>query len=200
MRTNIHSVTTTTAAVLMALGAGSVSAAGPRSIEGRYGLLAIGTCLSSPNGFTSNHVAIEPSSSSSVVNNGVLIFQHDGTGSASFLQTVLNLPPAAATFSGSVQGTFKFTYDLGPDGSMTLNMLLNTYAATYTAGPLAGLSQTFVTDPPLAPTWVWSGTYSEDRKTLLLSNGDTPSRFRLSNGAEVNVICQFGRVLTRLTP
>lgn len=200
MRTNIHSVTTTTAAVLMALGAGSVSAAGPGSLEGRYGFTAIGACLTSPVGFLPNHVAIEPSSISSVVNQGVLVFQHDGTGSASVVQTSLNLPPAPATFSGSSQITFKFTYHLGPDSSITVDMLLDTYAGTYLTGPLTGLSQTFVTIPPLSPTWVWSGTYSEDRKTLLLTNGDTPSRLHLSNGSEVNVICQFQRVLTRLTP
>ena len=54
--------------------------------------------------------------------------------------------------------------------------------------------------PPLSPTWVWSGTFGEDRKTLLLNNGDTPSRLHISNGSEVNVICQVERVLTRLTP
>ena len=163
-------------------------------------LTAIGTCLSSPNGFYPNHVAVEPSSTSSVVNQGVLIFQHDGTGSASIVQTSLNLPPATATYSSSVQVTFKFTYHLGPDGSMSLDMLLNTFNATYLTGPLAGLSATFVTDPPLSPTWVWSGTYSEDRKTLLLNNGDTLSRYRFSNGSEANLICQYHRVLTRLTP
>jgi hypothetical protein len=161
----------------------------------------MGACLTSPIGFYPNHVAIEPSSASSVVNQGVLIFEHDGTGRASVVQTQLNLPPAApATFSGSAEITFKFTYHLGPDGSMAVDMLLDTYAATYLTGPLAGLSATFVTVPPLSPTWVWSGTFSEDRKTLLLNNGDTPSRLHISNGSEVNVICQFERVLTRLTP
>src|SRR5512144_1570064 len=146
------------AAVLIALGAGAASAAGPKSLQGPYGLAAIGTCLGSPNGFLPNHVAVEPSSTTSVVNHGVLIFEHDGTGTASIMQTTLNLPPAAATYSGSAQVTFKFTYNLGPDGSMTLDMLLNTYAATVLTGPLAGVSQTFVTDPSLSPTWVWSGT------------------------------------------
>ena len=86
------------------------------------------------------------------------------------------------------------------DGSMTVDMLLDTYAATYLTGPTAGLRATFVTDPPLSPTWVWSGTFSQDHKTLLLNNGDTPSKLRFSNGSEVSVICQLERVLTRLTP
>ena len=201
MRTNIRSMTAAAVAAVMALGAGSVGAAGPRSLEGRYGLMGMGACLVSPIGFYPNHVAIEPSSATSVVNQGVLVFEHDGTGSASVVQTQLNVPPAApATFSSSTEITFKFNYQLGPDGSMTVDMLLDTYAATYLTGPNAGLSATFVTVPPLSPTWVWSGTISEDRKTLILNNGDTPSRLRLSNGAELNVICQFGRVLTRLTP
>jgi hypothetical protein len=201
MRMSIRAVTRATAAVLMAAGAGSVGAAGPQALEGRYGLMGMGACLVSPIGFYPNHVAIEPSSVTSVVNQGVLIFEHDGTGSASIVQTQLNLPPAAsATFSGSAKVTFKFTYALGPDGSMTVDMLLDSYSATNLTGPSAGLSATFVTVTPLSPTWVWSGTFSEDRKTLLLNNGDTPSRLRLSNGSELNVICQFERVLTRLTP
>jgi hypothetical protein len=194
-------VTTVVAAVLMALGAGFVSAAEHRSLEGRYGMTAMGACLASPSGFYSNNVAIEPSSASSAVNRGVLIFEHDGTGSASIVQTQLNLPPATpATFSGSAEIRFNFTYHLGPDGSMTVDMLLDTYAATYLTGAFAGLRATFVTASPLSPTWVWSGTVSADRKTLLLNNGDTPSRLRFSNGAETYVICQFERVLTRLTP
>lgn len=195
-----RSVTVATAAALTVLCAGSVGATGSRALEGRYGLTGIGTCLASPVGFYPNNVAIEPSSATSVVNRGVLIFEHDGTGSASVFQTQLNLPPAApATFSSSAEITFKFTHHSGPDGSMTVDMLLDTYAATYLTGPNAGLRTTFVTVPPLSPTWVWSGTFSQDHKTLLLNNGDTPSRLRFSNGTEVNVICQFERVLTRLT-
>jgi hypothetical protein len=200
MKAKFRSLTAAFAAVLMALNTGSVGAAGHASLEGRYGMTAIGTCLASPNGFYPNNVAVEPSSTSSIVNQGVLIFRHDGTGSASIDQTSLNLPPATASYSSSAQVKFKFTYQLGHDGSMTLDMLLNTFTATYLTGPRAGLSATWVTDPPLSPTWVWSGTYSEDRKTLLLNNGDTLSRYRFSNGAEASLICQYHRVLTRLTP
>jgi hypothetical protein len=201
MNRNTRSVTAVMAAILMALGAGFAGAAEHRSLQGRYGMTAMGACLASPNGFLPNNVAIEPSSATSLVNRGVLIFEHGGTGSASIVQTQLSLPPAAlATFSGSAEIKFNFKYHLGPDGSMTVEMLLDTYAATYLTGPNAGLRATFVTAPPLSPTWVWSGTVSADRKTLLLNNGDTPSRLRFSNGAETNVICQFERVLTRLTP
>ena len=187
---------------LGALLATSVMAGGHSpSLEGRYGMTATGACLSSSVGFTPNNVAIEPSSANSAVNQGILTFRHDGTGSARIFQTQINLPPAApATFSSSADITFNFTYRMGPEGAMTLDMLLDSYAGTYLTGPRAGLSQTFVTTPPLSPTWVWSGTYSEDRKVLLLNSGDTLSKLRFSNGAEAYVICQFGRVLTRLTP
>jgi hypothetical protein len=130
----------------------------------------------------------------------VLTFEPDGTGSASIVQTQLNLPPAQATFSSSANVTFKFTYELLAGGAMTVNMLLDTYTANYLTGPIAGLSATFVTAPPLSPAWVWSGTFSNDRKTLLLNNGNTLSKVHFSNGSEVYVICQFERVLTRLTP
>jgi hypothetical protein len=190
-----------TAAVLLTLCGAVTAHGGPGSLQGRYGLSAAGTCLTSPNGFYPNNVAIEPSSVTSNLNQGVLTFERDGTGSASIVQTQLNLPPPApAAFSSSANITFKFTYELEPGGAMTVNMLLDTYAASYLTGPLAGLGATFVTTPPLAPAWVWSGTYSNDRKTLLLNSGNTVSKSRLSNGSETYVICQIGRVLTRLTP
>jgi hypothetical protein len=130
----------------------------------------------------------------------VFTFEPDGTGSASVFQTALNLPPAQATFSSSANVTFKFNYELLPGSAMKLNVLLDTYKATYLTGPFPGLSATFVTDPPLSPTWVMSGTISNDRKTLLLNSGDTVLKSRASNGFEQYVICQFERVLTRLTP
>ena len=170
-------------------------------------LLVLMLCLThktpdrlSPNGFYPNNVAIEPSSASSAVNTGVFTFEPDGTGSASVFQTALNLPPAQATFSSSANVTFKFNYELLPGSAMKLNMLLDTYKATYLTGPFPGLSATFVTAPPLSPTWVMSGTISNDRKTLLLNSGDTVLKSRASNGFEQYVICQFERVLTRLTP
>lgn len=192
-----------TAAALLMLGAGLAAAAAADSpaLEGRYGMTAMGGCLSSPQGFYPNRVAIEPSSANSLVNRGILVFRRDGTGSANIVQTQLNLPPAApATYSGSSEITFEFTHRMGPGGSMTVEMLLDTYVATYLTGPSAGLRAGFVTTSPWPTTWVWSGTHSEDRKTLLLNNGDTPSRLRFSSGTEVTVVCQLARVLTRLTP
>lgn len=203
MRTTIAYVNAATAAVLLTLGGAATAQPGPGSLQGRYGLSASGTCLVSPTGFYPNNVAIEPSSVTSNLNQGVLTFERDGTGSASIVQTQLNLPPAPAAFSSSANITFKFTYELAPGGAMTVNMPLDTYAATYLTGPLAGFGGTFVTTPDLAPAWVWSGTYSNDRKTLLLNSGNTVSKSRLSNGSatfETYVICQIGRVLTRLTP
>lgn len=187
-------------AVAAALSTGTAIATESDSVSGRYGLSGTGTCLAAPNGFYPNKVAAEPSSASSTINQGVLTFERDGTGSASITQTQLNLPPAPATYSSSALVTFKFNHQLQADGSMTVTMLLDTYTATYLTGPSAGLSATFLTAPPLASTWVWSGTASNDRKTLLLNNGDTVSKLRFSSGAEVYVVCQFGRVLTRLTP
>ena len=203
MRTTVAYANAATAAVLLALGGAATAQPGPGSLQGRYGLSASGTCLTSPIGFYPNNVAMEPSSVTSNLNHGVLTFERDGTGSASIVQTQLNLPPvppAPAAFSSSANITFNFTYELAPGGAMTVNMLLDTYAAKYLTGPLAGVSATFVTTPPLAPTWVWSGTYSNDRKTLLLNSGNTVSLSRLSNGLDTYVICQIGRVLTRLTP
>ena len=140
MRTTIAFVNAATAAVLLTLGGAATAQAGPGSLQGRYGLSASGTCLGSPNGFYPNNVAIEPSSVSSNVAHGVFTFERDGTGSASVVQTQLNLPPlrAPAAFSNSANITFKFTYELAPGGAMTVNMLLDTYAATYLTGPLAG--------------------------------------------------------------
>jgi hypothetical protein len=87
---------------------------------------------------------------------------------------------------------------------MTVYMLLDTYAATYLTGPLAGVSGTFVTDSLAKDKeWVLSGTYSNDRKTLLLNSGNAVSKSRLSFGSnylDTYVICQLARVLTRLTP
>jgi hypothetical protein len=205
MKTTIAFVNAATAAVLLTLGGAATAQAGPGSLQGRYGLSASGTCLTSPNGFYPNNVAMEPSSVTSNLNHGVLTFERDGTGSASIVQTQLNLPPvppALAAFSSSANITFNFKYELAPGGAMTVNMLLDTYAATYVTGPLAGVRGTFVTTdtPPLAPAWVLSGTYSNDRKTLLLNSGDTVSLSRLSNGLDTYVICQIGRVLTRLAP
>jgi len=209
MRTTIAYVNAATAAVLLTLGGAATAQPGPGSLQGRYGLSASGTCLVSPTGFYPNNVAMEPSSVTSNLNQGVLTFERDGTGSASIVQTQLNLPPLAPgafAYSSSANITFKFTYELAPGGAMTVNMLLDTWASTYLTGPLAGFRGTFVTTddtPPLATAWVWSGTYSNDRKTLLLNNGNTVSKSRLSNGPivfESYVICQIGRVLTRLTP
>lgn len=185
---------------LAALSAASAAAAGP-SLEGRYSLAGIGSCLSSGAGFLPNGVAIEPSAANSSVNQGILTFERDGTGSATITQRQLNLPPASpVAFSSTAELSFRFTYRLGSDGTMSVDMLLDTYLATYLTGPRAGSSLTFVTTPPLSPIWVWSGTYSEDRKTLLLVNGDTLSKARFSNGSEAYLVCQFQRVLTKLTP
>lgn len=163
-------------------------------------MVAMGTCLSSPNGFYPNRVAIEPSSSSPVVNRGILAFERNGTGRARVTQTGLNVPPAAFSYSGSAEISFDFTYAVMDDGTVTVDMLLATYSATYLTGPAAGMTAAFVTDPPLSPFWRWSGMISEDRKTMLLSNGDTVSKVRLSTNAISNVICQFERVLARLGP
>ena len=187
------------AALSMTSAPGAARAEESPALQGRYGMTAMGTCLSSPNGFLANGVAVEPSSVSSLVNRGELIFNRDGTGSAHVLQTQLNPPPAPAAFSGSAEITFGFTHAMGRDGAVTVNMRLDTYAATYLTGPLAGASATFVTAAPLSDTWVWSGTVSEDRKTLLMSNGDTLSRAHFSNGFEAYVVCQFERVLSRMT-
>jgi hypothetical protein len=205
MRTAIAYLNAATAAVLLTLCGAASANGGPGSLQGRYGLSASGTCLGSPNGFYSNNVAIEPSSVSSNVAHGVFTFERDGTGSASLVQTQLNLPPlaqGASAFSSSANITFNFKYELAAGGAMTVYMLLDTYAATYLTGPLAGFSGTFVTDS-LAKEWVLSGTYSNDRKTLLLNSGNTVSKSRLSIGSnylDTYVICQLGRVLTRLTP
>jgi hypothetical protein len=91
-------------------------------------------------------------------------------------------------------------YHPSENDSLSLDHLLDSHVATFLTGPRAGSSLTYVTTPPLSPTWVWSGTYSPDRKTLLLNNGDTLSKVRSSTGSEVYVICQLERVLTRLTP
>jgi hypothetical protein len=202
MGTSSYRAITATAAVVMLVMGGAPAEAGRQSLEGRYGMTGMGACLGSPSGFNSNNVANDPMSTSttSAVNRGVFNFERDGTGSASVFQTSLNLPPAQFPSSGSANITFKFTYQLGQDGAMTLDMLLDTYAATYVTGPLAGLSSGFVTDPLLSNKWVWSGTISNDGKTLLLNNGDTVSKIRFSNGAVGYTICQFERVLTRLTP
>jgi hypothetical protein len=203
MRTTIAYLNAATAAVLLTLCGAASAQAGTGSLQGRYGVSVSGTCLGSPNGFYPNNVAIEPSSVTSNVAHGVFTFERDGTGSASLVQTQLNLPPlppsAPFAFSNLADITFKFKYEMAPGGAMTVNMLLDTYAATYLTGPLAGLGATFVT-AGLAPTWVLSGTYSNDRKTLLLNSGNTVSKSRLSNGSETYVICQLARVLTRLTP
>jgi hypothetical protein len=192
---SVTTIALLTTAVVAAAGAGEIP-----SLQGRYAMAAMGACLTSPNGFHPNNVAIEPSSTTSVVNQGTLTFHRDGTGLADVVQTQLNLPPAAAAFSGSARITFQFNHTMGQDGTIAVRMLLDSYAATYLTGPLAGLGATFVTTPPLSAAWIWSGSVSEDRKTLLLSNGDTVSRLRLSNGSEVGLICQFERVLTRMTP
>ncbi|MBS1177892.1 MAG: hypothetical protein H6R06_2304 [Proteobacteria bacterium] len=206
MRTTIAYVNAVTAAVLLTLGGAATAQVGPGSLQGRYGFSASGTCLGSPSGFYPNNVAIEPSSVSSNVAHGVFTFERDGKGSASIVQTQLNLPPlssaALAAFSSSANITFNFKYELAPGGAMTVNVDLETYAATYLTGPLAGFRGTFVTTG-LAETWDLSGTYSNDRKTLLLNSGNTVSLSRLSNGSltlDTYVICQIGRVLTRLTP
>ena len=142
MRTNFVSVHAAAAAVavVLALGGATAATAAPGSLQGRYGLSGMGACLASPNGFYPNNVAIETSSASSAVNTGVFTFEPDGTGSASVFQTALNLPPAQATFSSSANVTFKFNDELLPGSAMKLNMLLDTYKATYLTGPFPGLS------------------------------------------------------------
>jgi len=110
MRTTIALVNAATAAVLLTLGSAATAQPGPGSLQGRYGLSASGTCLGSPNGFNANNVAIEPSFVTSNLNHGVLTFERDGTGSASIVQTQLNLPPAPAAFSNSANITFKFNH------------------------------------------------------------------------------------------
>jgi hypothetical protein len=204
MRTAIAYLNAATAAVLLTLCGAASAQAGTGSLQGRYGVSVSGTCLGSPNGFYPNNVAIEPSSVSSNVAHGVFTFERDGTGSGSLVQTQLNLPPlaqGASAFSSSANITFNFKYELAAGGAMTVYMLLDTYAATYLTGPLAGGSGTFVTDSLAKDKeWVLSGTYSNDRKTLLLNSGNTVSLSRLSIGLETYVICEIGRVLTRLTP
>jgi hypothetical protein len=189
-----------TTAMLIAVSTASADDHRSMPFQGTYGMTATGACLSSPAGFYPNHVAIEPSAHNAAVNTGVLRFERDGTGSAKVRQTQLNFPPASAAYAGSADIAFDFTYTVSQDGSVTLDMLLNTYKATYLTGPLASVSVTFVTSPDLSPIWRWSGPLSQDRKTMFLNSGDTVSRLRLSNGAEVGVICQFARVLTRLGP
>jgi len=144
-------------AVVLLLVQASVSTAATKALKGRYALTGSSGCLNSvtmqggvpvsPSGFTPSLVANGNPFTNDHATEGVVLFNTDGTGSASGTTTNDSFGNANPAANGD---TFQlsFTYAIAADGTIALQ--ISSYTGTFTAGPRSGQTFTITNTPVLA--------------------------------------------------
>ena len=156
-------------------------------LQGDYVLTGTDRCIASPAGFTANLIPKGPSVGIASSVQTLSTFNGDGTGTGHGRSVTVQDPPFAPSSSDF---SFSFTYDVAPDGTVTVQNGLLT--ATILTGPSAG--ETFTIDHTTTV-----GHISEDHKTLTLA-ADTPDPEiqTFSTGFVQHRICTRERVGIKL--
>jgi hypothetical protein len=156
-------------------------------LRGDYALTGTDRCINSPAGFNANLTPKGPSSGVTSSVQTLSTFNGDGTGTAHGHSVTILDPPGAPS---STDFSFAFTYDVAPDGTVTVENGLLT--GTILTGPAAG--ETFTIDHTNTV-----GHISEDHKTLTLAT-DTPAPEveTFSTGFVLPRICARSRAVIKL--
>lgn len=156
-------------------------------LRGDYVLTGTDRCINSPAGFNANLTPKGPSSAITSSVQTFSTFNGDGTGTAHGHAVTVGDPPAAP---GSSDFSFAFTYDVGPDRTVTVENELQT--GLVLTGPAAG--ETFTIDHTKT-----AGHISEDHKSLSLA-ADTPAVEvqSFSTGFVLQRICTRERAVIKL--
>lgn len=165
-----------------------------KAFHGKYAATSLGSCFLTGTGFYPDLTAIDPTYVSPNSNTSLTIwtFHPDGTGTAQGRGVGLNAwyPYIAAGSANEI--SWQFTYNITHDGTITTDLIPETYEGTFLQGPSKGLTFTFdkISD---------SGMVSQDHKTITLGTvTEDVVKFTRSNGTVLYGICFYGRVLTRV--
>jgi hypothetical protein len=152
-------------------------------VQGKYAMLATGTCLHSTLGFDQDPTtgAYRPKTNSTVwsgstIAEGIWTFKGDGTGTAAVTNFIIIPPPdpdprVFTTQTPPPPGqTFSFTYEVASDGKITVH------------APAIGL--------PLLEGWV---SLDLGHKTMTLRSAN-----QIQAPGGVPQICDIGRILIRV--
>jgi hypothetical protein len=176
------------------------------AIVGEYMYAGMNNCISSPvpPGFDELFRALGPVTYASGTLQGIFTFKPHGKGTVKGRQVSVSLPqsinqpPAAAQhpFASATSSdlSYDFTYEVTDDGTITLEMVPETFDVTILTGPSAGKVTWDVDKISL------SGLISKDYKTMTLGAIE-PAVWTLTyhpSNAIVQSICGTWRFLTRL--
>jgi hypothetical protein len=170
-----------------------------KALHGEYAMMGEGTCLFSLKGFNSNFTPIDPTHyppwAGSSQATGIWIFEGNGKGTVRGTEFTLTLSPNPYPSAASAEFSFDFAYKVEDDGTITVDMLIETFQGKYLTGPSAGLTYKYETSPPIFRLF---GMVSADRKTITLASGNDVQKISISNRITVFAICNLGRTLLRL--
>jgi hypothetical protein len=164
-----------------------------KNFHGKYAATTVGSCiLVWGGGFNPD---LTPSTNyiykNTFTQQAVWTFYPDGTGTMQGTHVaVMFLPTTSGASSADI--SWQFTYDISHDGRITSHLIPGTYKGENTAGPNKG---GWYTQDPFSE----SGMVSEDHKTITLGSvtADVVT-LTMSSGTSLEMICNWGRVLTRV--
>lgn len=170
----------------------TVAAAADSNLHGTYAFTGMSSCIqdSASLGFNPNLTPKGPTSFYAFSVEGTRTFHADGTGTLSGRAVSIVSPLDAS--GNSDDFSFKFTYTVGPDGSLSTSLVAGSFSGTALTGPRAG--QTFVNEVPMQ-----SGFVGEGAQTIVLHEQvPTVESINFSNGDMFLRICNRSRTLIRL--
>jgi hypothetical protein len=163
-------------------------------LKGAFGYTGSDACLFASGGFNANLQALGTTFSSSSSNEGIRIFNGNGTGSFTNRTTSITVPPTVGFLpsASSSESSASFTYKVSDD-TFTSQNVPGTDTGTVLSGPRKG--QTFKLEGVPAAT----GLISANGRTLVTSIL-TPGveTITYSNGDVEHRICHRSRVYIKL--
>jgi hypothetical protein len=170
-----------------------IAGAAPPQLKGEYAFTGESSCLVAPHGFNPNLTPIDGNVFSySFSAQGVRTFDGHGNGTVEGILVTTVPPPTNNPFppdASSQSFSFKFTYTIADDGTISTQMVPGSFIGTFLTGPRT--DQTFTVDQ-----FTLSGMASKDKKVLTLSTPTTEvETHTYSNGDVWPVICHRSRVL-----
>ncbi len=171
-----------------------------KAIHGEYAFTGQSSCLVGSNGINPILTPVDNKVyHTSESTQGVRTFKNNGTGTVQGTSVFIIPPPTvgppgpSVPSAGSYEFSFQFTYNVKHDGTITTELVPETFLGTYLTGPLHGV--TFTIDQLSL-----SGMVSSDHKTLTLSSeGTAVEQSTNSSGSVSAQICHRSSVLIRLS-
>jgi hypothetical protein len=157
--------------------AATVMADPPRYLRGQYVGTGGGSSFVAFCGFTSSTNLVPNYVSLGVTyllqtysQKTVTTYNPDGTGSQTGTKHVITFNPSPSfeyPWAGEQSFSSRFTYVIGPDGTITITTVPNTYTFTWTSGPDVGYTNTVYQITTV-------GYVSKDGKTIISDTGEPP--------------------------